>query len=162
MRRALPVRDGQEGTMRHVRLIALLTLPLVFASGCAVFVDLVTDPLGRKTALKRDQRDYTKYVRWGDIEGAAHFVHPDVRAAFLHLADDFEGIRVTDFEVGDVTYSDGESVARVRVTYTAYSLHSMIEKEIREVQEWERIGPGNQWFVRPKLEGLVEQVADLR
>lgn len=148
--------------MRHARLIALLTLPLVLASGCAVFVDLVTDPMGRKAALNRNQRDYTKYVRWGDIEGAARFVHPEVREAFLALAGDFEGIRVTDFEVGEVTYAEGESVARVRVTYTAYSMESMIEKEIKEVQEWERIGAGNTWFVRPKLEGLVEQVAKLR
>jgi hypothetical protein len=148
--------------MRHARTIALLTLPLVLGSGCAVFVDAVTDPMGRKAALNRNQRDYTKYVRWGDIEGAARFVHPEARDAFLSLAGDFEGIRVTDFEVGEITYSDGESAAKVRVTYTAYSMSSMIEKEIREVQEWERVGAGNQWFVRPELEGLVEQVAKLR
>ena len=148
--------------MRHVRLIALLALPLVFGSGCAVFVDLFTDPMGRKAAFNRNQRDYTKYMRWGDIESAARFVHPEVRDEFLSHEGKFEGIRITDFEVGEATFGAKEADAQVRVTYTAYSMASMIEKEIKEVQEWERIGKGNRWFVRPKLDGLVEQVADLR
>ena len=147
--------------MRHARLIALLALPLFFTSGCAVFVDLFTDPMGRKAAFKRSQRDYTKYVRWGDVDGASQYVHPDVRDEFLAFEEEFDGIRVTDFEVGEITYSESQSVAKVRVTYTAYSMASMIEKEIKEVQEWERPS-GNHWVVRPKLEGLVEQVADLR
>jgi hypothetical protein len=41
-------------------------------------------------------------------------------------------------------------------------MDSMLEKEIKETQEWERLGRNNQWVVRPKLEGLVEQVAELR
>jgi len=148
--------------MRHARLIALLALSLVATSGCAVFVDLVTDPMGRKAAFNRDQREYTKYVRWGDIEGAARFVHPEVRAAFLAYQGRFEGIRVTDFEVHEVNYTKKEVTARVRVTYTAYSMITMVEKEIKEVQEWERMGGSNRWFVRPKLDGLIDQVADLR
>ena len=48
------------------------------------------------------------------------------------------------------------------MTYHAYSMASMLEKEIKETQEWERLGGDNQWVVRPKLEGLVEQVAELR
>jgi hypothetical protein len=148
--------------MRHARFVALLALPLVFASGCAVFVDLFTDPMGRKAAFSRNQRDYTKYVRWSDIEEAARFVHPEVRAEFLAYEGKFDGIRVTDFEVHEVSYSKGERTARARVTYTAYSMKTMVEREIKEVQEWERLGKGNTWFVRPKLDGLVEQVADLR
>ncbi len=38
----------------------------------------------------------------------------------------------------------------------------MLEKQITETQEWERLEGDNQWVVRPKLEGLVEQVAELR
>lgn len=148
--------------MRHARFVALLALPLVFASGCAMFVELVTDPLGRKAAFTRDQRDYTKYVRWSDIEGASRYVHPEERAEFLSFEGEFEGIRVTDFEVHEVSYSEAQRTAKVRVTYTAYSMKTMVEREIKEVQEWERQGKGNRWFVRPKLDGLVERVADLR
>ena len=141
---------------------ALLAVSLVFSSGCAVFIDAFTDPMGRKAALKRNQREYTKYVRWGDVEGAARFVHPELREQFLDYEDEFDGIRVTDFEVGEYVYGKHQATASVRVTYTAYSLGSMIEKEIKETQQWEREGAGNSWVVRPKLEGLVEQVADMR
>ena len=118
--------------------------------------------MGRKGAFNRNQRDYTKYMRWSDIESAARFVHPEVRDEFLAYEGKFEGIRITDFEVGEVTYGPKEIDAKVRVTYSAYSMASMLEKEVKEVQEWERIGKGNQWFVRPKLDGLLEQVANLR
>ena len=88
-------------------------------------------------------------------------MHPELRKEFLSYEGQFEGIRVTDFEVGDLMY-DGQSRASVRVTYHAYSLASMLEKEIKEVQQWERLSVRNDWVVRPQLAGLVEQVHDLR
>jgi hypothetical protein len=162
MRQLLPLGDGREDFMRRAHLILLVILSLVYSSGCAVMVDLFTDPMGRKASLKRAQRDYTKFVRWGDVEGAARFVHPELKKEFLEYEDEFQGIRVTDFEVGEFTYGERQATALVRVTYTAYSMESMIEKEIKETQEWERLGGGNHWVVRPKLEGLVEQVAEMR
>jgi hypothetical protein len=39
----------------------------------------------------------------------------------------------------------------------------MLEKKIKETQHWERTGKSNQsWVVRPDLERLVAQVADIR
>ena len=149
--------------MRRRLTLLLMLLPLIFCSGCiAVFVEMFTDPMGRKAAFSRTQREYTKMLRWSDVEAAARFVHPEVREEFLSYEGQFDGIRVTDFEVGEVSFGEGERTATVRVTYHAYSLTSMLEKEIKETQEWERPGKDNGWLVRPKLEGLVEQVAELR
>ena len=149
--------------MRRTLTLLLMVLPLVFCSGCiAVFVEMFTDPMGRKASFSRAQREYTKMLRWSDIEQAVRFVHPEMREQFLSYDGEFDGIRVTDFEVGDVTFGEREETATVRVTYHAYSMVSMLEKEIKETQEWERLGKDNQWVVRPKLEGLVEQVAELR
>jgi hypothetical protein len=145
--------------MRRRLTLLLVVLPLVFSSGC---IALFNDPMGRKAAFARSQRDYTKLLRWSDIEGAVHFVHPEMREQFLSYEGEFDGIRVTDFEIGDVTFGEREETATVRVTYHAYSMVSMLEKEIKETQEWERPGKNNRWVVRPKLEGLVEQVAELR
>ena len=145
--------------MRRRLTLLLVVLPLVFSSGC---IALFNDPMGRKAAFARSQRDYTKLIRWSDIEGAVYFVHPEMREQFLSFSDEFDGIRVTDFEIGDVTFGEREETATVRVTYHAYSMVSMLEKEIKETQEWERPGKNNRWVVRPKLEGLVEQVAELR
>jgi hypothetical protein len=149
--------------MRRRLTVLLVVLPLLFCSGCiAVFVEMFTDPMGRKAAFARAQRGYTKMLRWSDIEGAVHFVHPEMREQFLSYQGQFDGIRVTDFEIGEVTYGEKEATATVRVTYHAYSMVSMLEKEIKETQEWERLGKDNRWVVRPKLKGLVEQVAELR
>ena len=149
--------------MRRRLTLLLVILPLIFCSGCiAVFVEMFTDPMGRKAAFARDQHEYTKLIRWGDVEAAARFVHPEMREQFLSLKGRFDGIRVTDFDVGEVTFGEREKTATIDVTYHAYSLASMVEKEIKETQEWERLGGNNHWVVRPKLEGLVEQVAEVR
>ena len=115
-----------------------------------------------KASFTRAQREYTKNLRWSDIEAAARFVHPEMREQFLSYEQEFDGIRVTDFEVGEITFGEGERTATVRVTYYAYSMASMLEREIKETQDWERLGRDNSWVVRPKLEGIVERVADLR
>ena len=149
--------------MRRRLTLLLVILPLIFCSGCiAVFVEMFTDPMGRQAAFTRDQHEYTKLIRWGDVEAAARFVHPEMREQFLSLKGRFDGIRVTDFDVGEVTFGEREKTATIDVTYHAYSLASMVEKEIKETQEWERLGGNNHWVVRPKLEGLVEQVAEVR
>ena len=42
-----------------------------------------------------------------------------------------------------------------RATYHGYSLASLVEKQIRETQEWVRPGRGNTWWVRPDLDVVV-------
>jgi hypothetical protein len=145
--------------MRLRLTTALIVLSLVSSSGC---VAMFTDPMGRKAAFDRTQRNYTKFLRWGDVEAAARYVHPEQREEFLDYEGAFEGIRVTDFEVGEVEYGEKNATASIRVTYRAYSLASMLEKKIKETQKWERLGSSNDWVVRPEIDGLVGQVADLR
>ncbi len=134
------------------RIAMLLLLPLLFSTSC---LHALGDPLGRRHALKESQRDYTKYVRWGDIEAAARFVDPELREAYLGYRPIFEGVRITDFDIGKIHYGDGVASASVRVTYHGYSLESLVEKRIRETQEWVRPGHSNTWWVRPGLEGVV-------
>jgi hypothetical protein len=143
--------------------VALLLVPLCLSTGCvSLLFDMVTDPMGRKSALRLAQREYTKAVRWGDIEVAAHYVDPELRAAYLGYEAEFSGIRVTDFDVGELTYGPDLKTAEVRVTYRAYSLRAMTEVEIRETQQWLRPGGGNEWVVRPELEGIIDRVVDYR
>lgn len=125
--------------------LAALTLLCV---GCAG-----TDLLGRRNALEEAQRSYTQRMRWGDIERASEYVHPDLRDAFLTYAPAFRDIRITDFEIHKVDFDDMS--ATVRVTYHAYSLSTALEKRIDETQKWERAG-GNTWWVRPELQGLLD------
>jgi hypothetical protein len=143
--------------------LALLLAPLLLSTGCVSLVfDMVTDPMGRKSALRLAQREYTKAVRWGEIEVAANFVDPDIRAEYLGYEAEFAGIRVTDFDVGELTYGPDLKTAQVHVTYHAYSVRAMTEVQIKETQQWLRPGGGNQWVVRPELEGIIDRVVDFR
>ena len=145
------------------RLIACLALiPLVLCTGCIapIVADMFHDPMGHEAALKLAQREYTKFVRWSDIAAASKYVHPEDRDGFLAYEDQFDAIRITDFEVGPIDFAEKQATATVRVTYRAYSMESMLEREIKETQRWER--QGNEWFVRPELDGLVGQVAKQR
>lgn len=149
--------------MRRSAWIALSFALLMFSSGCfwPLLAEIGKDPLGSKAALDLAQRKYTNAVRWGDIDQAVQLVHPDLREEFLSHEGEFADIRVTDFEVGELVYQN-QHHATVRVTYHAYSLASMLEKEIKEVQQWERLSVRNDWVVRPQLAGLVEQVNEVR
>lgn len=150
--------------MRRSAIIVITLFGVVFSSGCfwPLLAEMAQDPMGRVAALDLAQRKYTNAVRWGDIEEAVQLVHPEVQAEFLSYEGQFHGIRVTDFNVGQLVYGDGQQTATVRVTYHAYSLASMLEREIKEVQKWERLSIKNDWVVRPQLGGLLEQVIDLQ
>jgi hypothetical protein len=150
--------------MRRSAVILASLFVVFFTSGCfwPLIAEMAMDPMGRTAAFELAQRKYTNAVRWGDIEEAVQLVHPDLREEFLSYEGKFAGIRVTDFEVGEMVYGEGQETATVRVTYHAYSLASMHEKKIKEVQRWERLSVKNDWVVRPQLAALVEQVTDLR
>jgi hypothetical protein len=159
----LPVGEGaSEIRMPRPSIAGLVLVPLLLCTGCiSVVFDMFHDPMGREAALRLAQREYTKFVRWSDVEAAARFVHPEDRERFLAYEGQFDAIRITDFDVGQIDFGEEQTTATVRVTYHAYSMQSMLEREIKETQRWERVGKGNEWYVRPELDGLVGQVKDL-
>lgn len=128
-------------------LLALLTV-----SGCAAF----GDPMGRERALEGAQLRYTQHVRWGDFDAAAEFVDPAMREDFLGQAPAFDGIRITEYDIGRIEYEGNRESATVRVTYHGYSLSTAQEWRIDEEQHWVRPGRDNTWWVQPRLAGLLE------
>ncbi len=128
----------------------LLALALTVGStGC---INLF-DPLGREKSLESAQREYTKLVRWGLIERASVYVDPALRQEFLAFIDDFESIRVTDFEIGNIRFED-DGQAVVTVEYHAFATRRAMEVPIKEKQRWYRENVTNTWLVRPELEGF--------
>ena len=101
---------------RGIFEVLLFTAAALISSGCFS----LTDPLGREDALEETQREYTKLMRWGEIERASVYVDPALRQEFLSYEDDFEAIHVTDFDIGNIRFEDGNE-AIVVVTYHAYS-----------------------------------------
>ncbi len=131
-------------------------LALVSCAGCISF----TDPLGREDALEQAQLKYTQFVRWGELERARQYVHPDVVEEFNDHASAFEGLRITEYDIGPIEYAEEPTSASVNVTYHGYSETTFLEKPIRERQEWSREGMSNQWLVRPELGEIVETLAE--
>ena len=153
--------------MRRGFVTLLVALPMLLTTGCVapLFIEMFKDPMGRHDSLIRAQREYTNALRWGNPDIAVHFVHPDLRDAFVAELEEFKQIRVTDYDVGKVEWGEEQATATLVVTYHAYSLSSMIEMEIRETQQWERLSQEklkNDWVVRPEIEGLIDKVANLR
>jgi hypothetical protein len=151
----LPVREMGGTNMRLAMTIALAVATFAVL-GCA---GTFSNPSGKKNALEESQRRYTELVRWGEIERASAFVDPEVVDAFLDQAVKIQNIRFTDFESGPPRYADGNDSASVTVVYHAYSLKTLVEKQLREKQEWYRDGgPANNWRVRPALHEIVAEV----
>lgn len=149
--------------MRRLLVGLLIALPLA-TSGCVVphLIEMFKDPYGRHDSLVRVQREYTNALRWGQPDIAAQFVHPDLREEFMTHRQKFKEIRVTDYEVSKVTWGAEKATAFLVVTYHAYSMQTMVEKEIRETQHWMRLSPKlNDWVVKPKLNQLIDSVAGM-
>jgi hypothetical protein len=153
-----PSLGGAFRMLRITRCLIVASVALLVLSGCNVFVGAYQDPLGYRAELSLVQREYTKYVRWGDLETAVEYVHPDDKVKVLALQEDFEQLRVTDFDIDKIEYDDEIETATARVTYHAYSMRTLVEQKIRETQKWERIH-GRTWVVRPTLDGLVDVAA---
>jgi len=135
----------------------LAALALLSALGCA---STFVDPTGKKNSLEIAQREYTKMIRWGEIRRAAVFVELDMLEEFLGYAESFEHIRVTDADYDAQGVIPHEDHAEVEVTYHAYSLATLEEKQIKETQVWSRYdGVKNTWRVRPEIASIVAAFA---
>ncbi len=132
--------------------------------GFALFATLgcVTAPFdfsGKERGLEEAQRRYTELVRWGEIESASAYVDPAVAADYLDNAERFRGIRFSDFKSGPLHYGQDSDTATVVVVYHAYSIRTLVEKRIREHQEWYREpSAANAWRVRPQLNAIASEL----
>ncbi|MCH7599767.1 MAG: hypothetical protein IH973_08425 [Myxococcales bacterium] len=138
----------------------LLGFALLATLGCA---NALFDFTGKESALKDAQRRYTELVRWGAIADASAYVDPAVVTDYLSMAELFQNIRFSDFESGPLQFGEGSNTATVDVVYYAYSTRTLIEKRVRERQEWYReASAANSWRVRPNLDAIVSELSGSR
>ena len=149
----------------------ILRLALVLLAAPMLACISPSDPLGRVETLQELQRKYTELIRWGEVERAVQYVDPEQHEAFLAIADEFEELRITDYEVGELDIRGGfhvdtnrspeeGDVATVDITviYKGYVISQMIERSFRETQQWYRDSVSNTWRVRPDLDGLLDGI----
>jgi hypothetical protein len=121
-------------------------LLLGLALGCRTL-----DPWGDQTRLEEAQRSYTQMMRWGDFERASVWVDPEELERFFQDAETLTDVRVSDYQIGNLEVGDDGDTASVRVSYRVYSMASLVEKEVLEVQDWYYDDEQSRWQVRPKL-----------
>jgi len=140
--------------MYHRLAHTLVALALLAGLGCA---SSFVDPTGRQNSLETIQREYTNFIRWGELKRAAVYVEPEYREEFLSYAPVFEDIRITDADFDQPGLDPSEDTASVEITYYAYSLTTFQEKRIVETQNWTRHdGVKNRWLVRPEIAAIAE------
>ena len=135
----------------------LLVLTAVWAFATTGCMTVIEDPLGHRKDLEDVQKKYTDLIRWRDAEKAAIYVDPEMRNAFLAQAEELETLEISDYELGELEFGEGDETATIDVTYRGYSLSHLIERKIRVTQEWHR-DDGNAWLVRPDLDDVVAKL----
>ena len=137
-----------------------LSFALIATLGCASSLFGDSD---KQSELEDAQRKYTELVRWGEIDRASFYVDPSMVNEYRDTAARFENIRFTDFESGALQFGEGSNTATVHVVYHAYSTKTLVEKTIRERQEWYReASAADGWRVRPNLAAIASELSGAR
>lgn len=132
-----------------------LLLVSILASGCLTVAEVATKPMGQGDKFEERQAKYTANVRFGLVEEAEAMVEPELRAAFVAVADELREIRFTDHRVEPVDVSPVALTTSVVVLYKGYWLSSPFERRIRVVQNWRRASLTAPWYVTPDLETIL-------
>ena len=123
----------------------------VLLLGLAALGCRTLDPWGDQRRLEDAQRSYTQMMRWGDFERASSWVDPDEKERFFQEAETLTDVRVSDYRIGQLDVGEDGDTASVRVSYRVYSMASLVEHEVLEVQDWYFDDDEGRWQVRPKL-----------
>jgi hypothetical protein len=120
-----------------MRMIVIVAL--VAAAGCAA-----SD--SKRADLVADIRGYGDGLRWRDFNAAALRIVPDHRPAFMdHCEQLAEDLRIADWEMRRMTYSDDRNRAEVHVEWTWLLDSRGIVHTTVTRQEWAR--HGKQWIL---------------
>ncbi len=91
----------------------------------------------RKQLLKESVDRFNEDIRWQDYEQAQAFVPKAQRERYWAEADRLKhDIRLTEYEVRDVSFSEDERYAAVILHYQYWSLESPILRSVTLTQTW--------------------------
>ena len=122
----------------------LLLLALLALAGCATA--LKPRPTG--DGLKRRSEAFHRSLRWGDLRGAAAYVHPDQRRAWLQKAldgKDEDNLKVLEYAAEDAQVDLPSGKAQVLSRMTWHRLPSLTMNNDTLVVSWE--AQETTWYV---------------
>lgn len=111
-------------------------------------------------------REYQEGLRWRRYEAAVAYRLPSEREAFLDARDELDDeLRIDDYEIERVKFSDGRKAAIVQVRYVWHLDSVGVVHETVVEQGWER--RGNAWVIvaerikrGEKMPGVPEKPSD--
>lgn len=122
-------------------LSAFLLLPLML-QGCAS-----TQKNKTLNSFDETTRLYGRLLRWREYEGAVNMIrHQDESTVEVNL-DDFEDLRVTDYEIKKVAMGEDLKTAVVDVEISYYFETTNAVNTIRDTQNWWYLEEAEKWFL---------------
>ncbi len=139
--------------MRRIVLVVLLWgVGLTACGGVGRFDPKFLIPSERKLKVTEAAEAYGTSLRWGNVEEAAIWVHPDWRQAFLvRLTNPRIPLRFTQFELGGIELGPEREQARVRASFALYRPPSLKELNIIEQQVWRYEPAARRWYIEPDI-----------
>lgn len=137
-------------------LAGAFTLGLaVSLTGCVYLHNLSNmDWAGHRRRLTETQLKYVHFLRWGEYEAASMLVEADLREEFLDEIRPFSTVRLSDYEVLETEFNQDDTEATIRVSFSAYHMHRLIEHRWMETHVWVRDAKNHKWHVKPDMEKI--------
>jgi hypothetical protein len=129
----------------------------LLSSGCLMLDELRFGDTKRAMVVRELAETYGDYLRWGRLEQAAAFVHPDQRMTFLaehHRAT--QRLRFTEYEVQGVEIASS-NLATVMVTMRIYQLPAIEERFLTDIQQWKH--DQGRWYLSFEFPRYLETAA---
>ncbi|MEM7402383.1 MAG: hypothetical protein AAF304_10590 [Pseudomonadota bacterium] len=122
-------------------LSAFLLSPLML-QGCAS-----TQKNKTLNSFDETTRLYGRLLRWREYEGAVNMIrHQDESTVEFNL-DDFEDLRVTDYEIKRVAMGEDLKTAVVDVEISYYFETTNAVNTIRDTQNWWYLEEAEKWYL---------------
>ncbi|TBR13991.1 MAG: hypothetical protein EPO46_01650 [Lysobacter sp.] len=108
-------------------------------------------------ALQQAQYDWSAAIRWGDFEGAANLVDPDVRAKHASTAVELERykqVQISSYRDLGSSSDAKAGTARRDIEIGVINRHTLAERIVRYRETWRWDAGARRWWVTSGLPDL--------
>lgn len=114
--------------LRTVRVYLILLL-VVLLSSCGM-------ALQPENSLLDARSDFAQRLRWHDCNGAARYLAPEVKEAFLEGCQDNDDLRYVHVELQSLDFGENQRQAEGSMQLEYYRLPSVVVKKHSLRQQW--------------------------
>ena len=135
----------------QAKFITFVLFSLLFSSSLALQGCASTQKNKTLNSFDETTRLYGRLLRWREYEGAVNMIrHQDESTVEVNL-DDFDDLRVTDYEIKKVAMGDDLKTAVVHVEISYYFETTNAVNTIRDTQNWWYLEEAEKWFLDDDL-----------